>query len=441
MQKGEALRLEIEKLIYEGKALARAPDGRVVFLEGALPGESVLAQVTKVKSDYLRARLLEIITPSSSRVSPKCGHFLECGGCSLQHASYELQLESKREFVADSFKRIGGIKSIEVKDCLPSPMVWRYRNKMEFTFQAGEGVNLGLHPRGDFRRVVDLKECPISSFSVEEIFPIIRDWASDFGLSVWDLREHKGALRHLVIRRSQRREELLLNLICGEEIPELAKEALVSRLKEATIIFTLNRSWGDSHHVDKEEVLSGSGFIVEEIGELRFRISPSSFFQTNSLQAEALYQKIREFARDIHPERILDLYCGTGTIACFLADTAPEVWGVEKMAQAVSDAKINASLNGLDNLHFLQKEAEEMDNLSQFDLIILDPPRSGLHPKTREILNLSRATYIIYVSCNPTTLARDLQELTNYELLEALPFDFFPHTFHVETCAILKLSG
>jgi len=437
MQKGEALRLEIEKLIYQGKALSRSPEGKVVFLEGALPGETVLAEVTRVKRDYLEAKLLEILSPAPERVSPRCPHFPECGGCSLQHASYDFQVKAKKHFVTECFAHLSGIPSPEVRDCLPSPLIWEYRNKMEFTFFDQQGLTIGLHPRGNFRKVIQLEACPISPFPVGRIFPQIGEWAESFKLSVWNLDQHQGALRHLVFRRSKK-GQLLVNLVCGQEIPDSAKAAFVSLFAEATVIFTLNRSWGDSHHVDKEEILSGSGFLLEEIGGLKFRISPSSFFQTNSLQAEALYLKIREFARNLRPLRILDLYCGTGTIACFLADTAPEVWGVEKMAQAVSDARVNAALNGLDNIHFLEKEAEEVENLSQFDLIVLDPPRSGLHPQIRKSLNLSSVPYLVYVSCNPTTLARDLQELEKYEIEEVLPYDFFPHTFHVETFTILK---
>lgn len=440
MQKGETLKLNIEKLIYQGKALARSPEGKVVFLEGALPGENVLAEVTKVKRDYLEAKPLQLFSSAPWRVNPKCRHFPECGGCSLQHASYEFQLDAKKGFVTESFEHLSGVHPLKVKDCLPSPLIWGYRNKMEFTFFAQQGVAIGLHPRGNFRQGISLEECPISPFPVGEIFPRIRDWAKSFSLSVWNLEQHEGALRHLVLRCSQK-GQLLVNLICGQEISDPAKAAFAALFPQTSVIFTLNRSWGDSHHIDREEILSGSGFIVEEIGGLKFKISPSSFFQTNSLQAAALYERIRGFVRSLHPERILDLFCGTGAIACFLADTASEVWGVEKMEQAVSDARINAALNGLDNLHFLEKEAERVEDLAQFDLIVLDPPRSGLHPKLRKNLNLSSVPSIVYVSCNPTTLARDLEELTNYQVEEVLPLDFFPHTFHVETCSILRLKS
>jgi len=438
MQKGTILELEIEKLIYEGKALARAPDGRVIFLEGALPHERVRARIEKAKSDFMVAMVLETLTNSPERVSPRCPHFKDCGGCSLQHASYGLQLECKKDFLAEALSKIGKIEPNELEKCLPSPLIWNYRNKMEFTFSFEGKIRLGLHPRGSFRRTIDLEECPISSFPVEGLFPLVHSWAEEFGLSVWDLREHKGSLRHLVVRRSQNTGELLLNLVCGEEITVPAKEAFSALFKEATVIFTLNRAWGDSHHIDRQEVLSGKGFITEKIGNLRFRISPSSFFQTNTLQAEALYKTVKDFTRRIKPRKILDIYCGTGTIACFLAEEAEEVWGVEKMAEAVSDAQANASLNGLKNLYFVQEEAEKTGPLSGYDLVVLDPPRSGLHPRTKEALSDSRVPYIVYISCNPSTLARDLEGLDNYRVLKATPFDFFPHTFHVETCTVLE---
>ncbi len=437
MQKGETLDLEIEKIIFEGVSLSHAPDGRVVFLEGGLPGERVLAQVTKVKKDFLRAKLLEILRPSNLRVSPRCPHYGECGGCSLQHASYDLQLKAKRGFLEESLSRIGGLEFPIIPECVPSPLTWGYRNKMEFTFGGDGSVSLGLHPRGDFRRVIDLRDCPISSFHIGDIFSLVRSWAYEFRISVWNLREHKGALRNLVIRSSLR-GDILVNLVSGEEIPQEAKSAFASLFPNSTVVFTLNRSWGDSHHIDCEEVIKGQGFIFEEIGGLRFRISPSSFFQTNSLQAQALYLRITDFASKIAPKKALDLYCGTGTIACFLMGAVPEVWGVEKIPQAVTDAQENALLNGLKNIHFLEKDASEVQGFSEFDLVVVDPPRSGLHPKILQELNCSPAPYLIYVSCNPPTLARDLQQLSHYEILEVTPFDFFPHTFHVETCVFLK---
>lgn len=437
MQKGETLNLEIEKIIFEGVSLSHAPDGRVVFLEGGLPKEKVLAQVTKVKKDFLRAKLLEILQPSNFRVPPRCPHFGECGGCSLQHASYELQLKAKRGFLEESLSRIGGLEFPEIPECVPSPLTWGYRNKMEFTFGKDGSISLGLHPRGDFRRVIDLKDCPIASFPIGNIFPLVRSWAYDFGISVWNLREHQGALRNLVIRSSLK-GEILVNLVSGEEIPQETKSAFASIFQNATVVFTLNRSWGDSHHIDAEEVVKGQGFIFEEIGGLRFRVSPSSFFQTNSLQAQTLYQKIRDFAKEVAPNRVLDLYCGTGTIACFLMEVVPEVWGVEKIPQAVSDAKENALLNGLRNIYFFEKDASEIRGFSEFDMVVVDPPRSGLHPRVLEELNCSPAPYLIYVSCNPTTLSRDLQQLSNFEILEVIPFDFFPHTFHVETCVFMR---
>ncbi|MCR4427761.1 MAG: 23S rRNA (uracil(1939)-C(5))-methyltransferase RlmD [Caldiserica bacterium] len=437
MQKGETLNLEIEKLIFEGVALSHAPDGRAVIIGGGLPGEKVEALITKVKKDFLRAKLLEVLQPSNFRVQPRCMHFGECGGCSLQYASYDLQLEAKRGFLEESLSRIGGLEFPEIQECVPSPRLWGYRNKMEFTFKEEGEISLGLHPRGDFRRVINLKECPISSFSIEEFFPSVRNWAFDFGISVWNLREHKGALRNLVIRRSLK-GDLLVNLVLGEEISPQAKEAFASIFGDSTVVFTINRSWGDSHHVDSEEIIKGPGFILEEIGGLRFRISPSSFFQTNSLQAQALYQKIRDFAREVSPKKVLDLYCGTGTIACFLKEVSREVWGIEKIPQAISDARENALLNGLENLKFMEGDASEINDLGQFDLVVVDPPRSGLHPKLLQVLNCSPPPFLVYVSCNPATLARDLQQLFPFQIIEVIPFDFFPHTFHVETCVFLK---
>jgi len=438
MQKGSALELCVEKLMFEGKALARSPEGKAVFLEGALPGERVRATLVKDKREYGIARLLEVIDPSPDRVAPRCRHFTRCGGCSLQYAAYLAQLGFKQRFVADAFRCIGKMAEFPLLPIVPSPREFGYRNKMEFSFSREEDeLCLGLHPRGSFRHVVDLAECPIFSFPMEDLFASAKRWANQRNLTVWDVKGHQGALRNFLIRTSHLGNPLF-DLVSGEPLSMEAIESWISLLPPGDALLTINRAWGDTHRVDEQQVLRGRGFLEETLMGLAFRISARSFFQTNPWATELLYGEVVAAAKECSANVILDLYCGTGTIACLLAREGAEVWGVERDPDSVRDAKRNAELNGL-VAQFRQGEVEKMPaDLPSFDLIVLDPPRTGLHPKATEWLLKEHPQFLIYISCNPDTLARDLLLLEPYELVRARPFDLFPQTFHVETMAFLR---
>ncbi len=438
MQKGSVLELRVEKLTFEGKALAHGPEGKPVFLEEALPGERVRATLIKDKREYGIAHLLEVIDPSPDRVAPRCRHFARCGGCSLQHASYSAQLGFKEGFVADALHRIGKMAELPLLPIVASPREFGYRNKMEFSFsREEEELRLGLHPRGSFRHVVDLAECPIFSFPMEDLFASAKRWANERNLTVWDVKGHQGALRNFLIRTS-RHGNPLFDLVSGEPLSQEAVEAWISLLPPGDALLTINRAWGDTHRVDEQQVLRGRGFLEETLMELICRISPRSFFQTNPWATELLYGEVVAAVKECGANVILDLYCGTGTITCLLAREGAEVWGVEREPAAIRDAQENAARNGL-SVHFRVGEVERMpDDLPPFDLIVLDPPRSGLHPKATEWLLKEHPQFLIYISCNPDTLARDLLLLEPYELMRVRPFDLFPQTFHLETVALLK---
>lgn len=310
---------------------------------------------------------------------------------------------------------------------------------MEFTFSRNGEIYIGLHPRGNFYRVIDLRECPISSFSVSDFFPALRQWAEERKLSAWHPKLHRGVLRNFLVRKSATSGEVLLDLISAEELSEEVLRELEEVLPEGNLLFTLNQAWGDTHRVDHQVLLRGQPYIFETLAGLKFRISPRSFFQTNTQAALQLYEYVSRLAQEIGARRALDLYSGTGTIACLLSPKVKEVWGVEKEESAVRDAQENAAQNNLDGVHFLRGEVEEvLPTLGPFDLAVLDPPRSGLQPKTRAVLRSGPFPFLIYISCNPVTLARDLRELSNYELVRATPFDLFPQTFHVETVTLMR---
>lgn len=310
---------------------------------------------------------------------------------------------------------------------------------MEFTFSRDGEIRIGLHPKGNFYRVTDLNECPISSFPVSDFFPALRDWAKKRELSVWHPKLHQGALRNFLVRKSSTSGEMLLDLISAEELSEGVLRDLEEALPQGNLLFTLNQAWGDTHRVDHQALLRGQPYIFETLAGLKFRISPRSFFQTNTQGALRLYEYVVGLAQEVGARRVLDLYCGTGTIACLLSGKVEEVWGVEKEESAVSDAEDNARQNNLGSVHFLRGEVEEMlSTLNQFDLVVVDPPRNGLHPRVLPTLISSNFPYLIYISCNPVTLARDLKELSGYELVSASPFDLFPQTFHVETVVLMK---
>lgn len=381
----------------------------------------------------------------------RCRHFGDCGGCQLQDLGYERQLEKKSLYLSSLMDPAGWKSPIHVQ---ASPDRWYYRNKMEFSFQdvypvppLGEDyLLLGLKRRQRWDKVMNLSECYLMSAEVSKLLAAVHAWALREKIEPYNLHRQVGFLRHLVVREGKNTEDRMVLLVTGQG--ELPKKSFVSAVNSAypatTVLWGVNRKKGDVARSDRIEVLEGPGTISEAVLGKRFQISPHSFFQTNTRGAEALYSRIREWLKEIGPKNLLDLYCGSGGISLCVADLCEFVLGVEEVASAVADAKLNASKNGVKNAEFLEARVEDLlpmlaSKEPQADVVVLDPPRSGLHPSALKVLKQACPPWIVYVSCNPKALAEDLLRLGDlYELRRLEAFDLFPHTDHVEALALLK---
>ncbi len=449
-KKGEQIELKVTDLALGGKGIAKVEDF-TFFVESALPGDLVKAQITRLKPNYAEAQSLEIISPSSFRVGPLCSHFGTCGGCTWQNLDYPQQVEFKTKQVQETLEHIGGFLHPPVKPALPSPEIFFYRNKMEFSFSTGPDnlPILGLHKKDRFDLVFNLDKCYLQSEISNRIVQFIQEFVRENQISIYDLKTHQGLLRFLTIREGKNTGEVMVNIVTDQgNFPQ--GKILAQRLSEKfpqikSVARNINPHKAQIAVGEKEEVLAGKNFITEKIGNFVFEISANSFFQTNTEQAEKLYEVILEMADLKGKETVLDLYSGTGTISFYLAQQSQKVVGVESNSKTVQDAKKNAELNKISNCQFTCEEAKIFLALAlirreTFDLVVIDPPRAGLHPQVVEnILKLSPPE-IIYVSCNPATLSRDLKLLceSQYNLELVQPLDMFPHTFHIESVA--KLS-
>lgn len=445
MKRGEVLQLKIEDLTYGGMGIAKI-EGEVVFVKGGLPGDLVDAQVIKAKSSYSEARVLKLIQPSPHRIAPSCPHFGVCGGCKLQDLDYEAQLYCKQRQVRDNLQRIGGFSDLPIRKIIGSEKTYFYRNKMEFTFSTlGGKPILGLHKAGSFSQVFDLERCLLQSKLSNEILTEVREFVRRKGLSVYDLKGHKGLLRFLTIREGKLTGEVMVSIVTSRreflQMSELAQE-LVEKFPHIASVFQIINPKKASIALGEAKLVWGRPSITKRIDGYSFSISPNSFFQTNPYQAEKLYLLVRDLSRLKGTETVFDLYAGTGSIGIFLAESARQVIGIESQEEAVIDARRNAELNGIRNCRFIQGEVRDI--LPQMeerpDLVVLDPPRAGIHPKAiRSLLTVSPSR-IIYVSCNPSTLARDLAKICEdgYELREVYPLDMFPHTPHIESVALIE---
>lgn len=464
MQKGDEVVLTIENLSGEGKTVARY-EGMVFFVEHAVPGDIVRARVWKVQKKFIEARAVEIITPSTMREEPKCKHFGVCGGCKWQNLSYESQLKFKHQLVTDAFKRIGGFQQPEVLPVLGCDEPYYYRNKMEFTFsnfrwltreemegtdEQPPGVYLGLHVPQRWDKVVDLEECWLQSELSHAILNTIREVARGWNLHVYSTETQEGYLRHLVIREARNTGELMINLVTSTDWPEGMENLTKLLLKHFPSITTIVNNITSRKSMvalgESEKVYFGPGFITENIGKYSFRISANSFFQTNTTQAERLYATAKLFA-DLKPTDVVyDLYSGTGTIAIYVSDGAERVVGIETVESAITDAERNAKMNHIANCYFLKgdlkdrltKDRDWMKDHPGPDVVITDPPRSGMHAKVIEQLISLSPRRIVYVSCNPSTQARDAALLVKggYILKQIQPVDMFPHTDHIEAVGL-----
>lgn len=480
MKRGDVLDLDLTAFADRGKSLGRADDGRVVFVAGAVPGDRARVQVFATKKRHAEARLEALLEPSPLRVEPRCAYFGTCGGCKWQQVDYAAQLEMKRQSVEDALVRTGGLEDVpDVQPTLGSPRVYFYRNKMEFSFaderwktwdemraeraeQADEADShsddsavapakefaLGLHAPGSFAKVLDLHECHLQSELSAALVNRMRSLALEHGWTAYGQRSHEGMLRHLIVRHGEHTGETLVNLVtngrCDDAIETVAAMLRAEFPSVTTFVRTVHTGLGPTALDAEVETVFGPGVLHDRIGELTFEIAPNAFFQTNTLGAEVLYDVALRFA-DLQPgDRLYDLYCGAGTISLYGAPHVEHVVGVELVPEAIENAKANAVRNGIANATFVAG-----DLLTVFtpafvaehghpNVLILDPPRAGVHPKVMAEIARLAPERIVYVSCNPQTQARDLAVLRDasggaYRIDAVQPVDMFPHTGHVET--------
>lgn len=463
MKRGTELVLDIEKFADKGKSLSRV-DGFVVFVTGAVPGDRVRAKIVKKKKSYAEARVEELIEPSGLRVEPKCRYFGTCGGCRWQHVDYDAQLAAKRASVEEALVHHGGFESVIVEATIPADPIYYYRNKMEFSFSAERWLTpdeiatgrtfdtdfaLGLHVPGTFNKVLDLHECHLQSELSAEIVNGTRQFVKDAGWAPWHIRKHTGYLRHLVIRQAGRTDDLMLNLVTsGYDAGRMDEYAgfLRERFPQVTtLVNTINEGVAQTAFGEEFHVVFGPGVIHDRIGENTFEIAHNAFFQTNTAQAEKLYDVAAEFADLSEDDLVYDLYCGAGTITLHLADRVRRVVGVELIEEAVTNARRNAEANEVDNCTFVTGDMlklfnpEFVEEHGRPDVLIVDPPRAGMHPKVVKQIGKLRPERFVYVSCNPMTQARDLSALSEiYTIDRVQPVDLFPHTHHVEN--VIRLN-
>ena len=456
--------IEIVTYAAEGNCIGKHND-LVVFVKGVVPGDVVDVLVIKKKKQYLEARPVRFLKYSEDRVQPFCEHFGLCGGCKWQYLPYELQLKYKQQQVKDNLERIGKINLPEIDPIIGSEKTTFYRNKMEYTFtnsrwlleeevQSGEEFDrrgVGFHIPEQFDKIVDIKTCHLQIEFSNDVRNYLRQFGISNGLTFYELKEFKGLLRNLMVRNTSL-GEIMVMVQFGENNPEkinLCMDSLQRNFPEITsLYYCINLKKNDSFF-DQDIILhAGKKFITEKLGDLHFNISPKSFFQTNTSQAEMLYKKVLEYAALTGNETVYDLYTGTGTIANFLAPFAKLVVGIDTIGQAIDDAKINSEINNIENSIFLEGDAKDLFNDDLFnkygrpEVLITDPPRAGMHQNVVNIILKTEPSSIVYVSCNPATQARDLSLLdVKYEVKNVQPVDMFPHTHHVENIVLLKLRN
>ena len=453
----------IESVAAEGKAMAHY-DGMVVFVDFAVPGDVVDIKVFKKKKNYMEGFVLRMVKPSERRLAPFCSHFGVCGGCRWQALPYEMQLEAKRQQVYDQLVRIGHLEVPEIRPTLPSLKTECYRNKLEFSASAkrwilkdedesaiadNDRMGLGFHVGKFFDKVLDIKDCHLQRDPSNAIRLSVKRFCVENGYLFYDIRENRGYFRGMFVRTSSLGDVMVI--VCFAYEDKVRREALLDHLlsefKEITsLYYVINKKLNDSIS-DQECILyKGSEAIYEQMEGLRFKIGPKSFYQTNSEQAYRLYSVAREFAGLSGKETVYDLYTGTGTIAQFVASGAAKVIGIEYVPEAIEDARANAEFNGIDNCRFYAGDMKDVLNKDfiaengQPDVIILDPPRAGVHPDVIKVILAAAPEKIVYVSCNPASQARDLALMSeDYVITDVQPVDMFPHTMHVENvCRLIR---
>jgi 23S rRNA (uracil1939-C5)-methyltransferase len=457
-KKGQKIELTISGMAFGGKGIAKV-DGYTIFVDQVVAEDLVLARVVRKKKNYGEARVEEILVPSPFRIDPPCRYSGYCGGCKWQFIRYDQQLFYKQQHVIESLEHIGFLSGIPVHPAIPSHLTFGYRNKMEFSCSDKRWVlpleldsedidrsfALGLHVPGTFHKVLDIDECLLQPSLGNRILEDVRTYIKDSEVPVYGLRSHVGFWRFLVLRHSVACDQWMVNIITSTENRDVVIP-LANRLKEKypQIVSIVNSITDRKSGVaigDYEIHLSGKHAITDRIGPYEFRVSSNSFFQTNTRGAEVLYRTVKNFAELTGKETVLDLYSGTGTIAIYLSGSAEEVIGIEIVESAVSDAEKNCQINQIPNCRFIHGNIRDclQDTPLKPDVMVIDPPRAGMHKEVVKSIIDIRPERIVFVSCNPATMARDLGMMKDhYDILEVQPVDMFPHTHHIE--AVVKLE-
>lgn len=477
LKKNDELTAKVNSISSEGKGITRTEGGFVIFSSNTVPGDIVKLKIRKIKKNYGEADLIEILKKSDNRAEPRCRHFGICGGCKMQNIDYSLQLRIKTEIVKSAFEKIGGFGNITVEPAIASANSYFYRNKMEFSFSEDKWLDkkteenkknfaLGLHIPKFHSKILDIIECYLQSELSSRIVNFTRDFFRSGNISIYSIKTHSGFLRFLIIRQSYYTEDIMVNLITGYHEKEIIKEyaaLLRNQFPEVTtFINSVSKKKAQVASGDETYTIYGKGCIEENIKtenkNFSFEISPFSFFQTNTKQAEKIYSTAVNFAELTKIDTVFDLYSGTGSISVFISDYVNKVIGAEAIEESVEDARKNAIRNNITNCEFIKTDIRDFlkrTNFKETDFlefggkrfekdrikIILDPPRSGLHPEICRILSETNFSKIIYISCNPSTQARDIKiicENGNYKIDKMQPVDMFPQTYHIENVVSLK---
>jgi|AntRauMFilla1563_2_1112583.scaffolds.fasta_scaffold00723_6 23S rRNA (uracil1939-C5)-methyltransferase len=464
-KKGTIHEFNIHSTAFKGKGVGKI-DELAVFVAGTAPGDKVKAMITKRRKSYREAKLIEILEPSELRITPKCQHAEVCGGCSWQHLSYQDQLKFKTQQVTDHMRRIAKIES-PVLPAIGSENEFHYRNKMEYSFGnkrwlsneeihaedyvSDEGMFGGLHAPGRFDKILPLKACYLQIPVSFEILDWTRDYAKKVGWTAYDASNHEGYLRNLGIRSSYHTSDIMVHLLTKDDKPKEVKaftEALISQFQTiTTVVNNILPTRSPVATGELETVYFGPGYITDNIGPFAFKIHPNAFFQTNTAQAEKLYEVARNFADIKDGDIVYDLYCGVGTLSLFVAKQAKFVLGIELNPVAIKNAHFNAESNNISQIDFIEGDMKEAFNLEMVakygapDVLITDPPRAGMHPDVVKNLLALKVPTIVYVSCDSSTMARDLFALKELYTIDVVqPVDMFPQTYHIETVAKLSLK-
>ncbi|TCS95869.1 23S rRNA (uracil(1939)-C(5))-methyltransferase RlmD [Hazenella coriacea] len=449
VQVGQTIEYTITGQGHNGSGVGKV-DGFTVFVPLAVTGEQVKAKITLVKKNYAQAELVEVIKPHPDRTEPLCPVFEQCGGCQTQHITYKAQLEMKRQQVQDSFARIGGLPEIVVHPVIGMTEPWRYRNKAQVPVgqREGGGIIAGFYAAGS-HEIIDMDACQIQHPDNDRIITAVKKIANELKIPAYHEQTHQGILRHIMVRIGFHTGEMMIVLVTnGKHLPQ--KQELITRLRQqfpdiTSIIQNINTRRTNVILGPTHRLLWGKEYIVDTIGEIQFKISPHSFYQVNPTQTKVLYDQVKKMARLTGKETVIDAYCGIGTIALYIASSAKQVYGVEIVPEAIEDAKQNATLNGINHAHFEVGAAETvmprwLQQGIQPDVVIVDPPRKGCDSTLLDAIVGMKPERLIYVSCNPATLARDAKILheKGYEVKEVQPVDLFPQTGHVEAIALIQ---